>query len=369
MSNIEPQQVGAQWENTTTRKDEVWYALKLREYGFAPIALHIPKFKNGVAVGCSCHRGEACPPKNWGKHPINNGWQAQQNLFLDPKEIEREFGNRWKGANIGCATGLVVGLVIIDKDVGEKQGEKTLAELEKTYGELPPTPTVITGSDGCHYYFRNWHFDFQNSVEKLGPGIDIRGHGGQGVLPWSVHKSGNRYRWAPGRKPSEVKIAQLPPAWVSLLLAKSGIHTEEKTRAHKGKRRAVTPVRPLTPEEEVKVGLGKLVLANFLDHPFIVWALEHPNEVGREAWRGIATNIGVVCVEHPSLESYALELFHELSKGYSGYSRWETESVFFDALKSAESHGPVTFKHMQDDGVPPKVCVGGTCLVQAARLM
>ena len=47
----------------------------------------------------------------------------------------------------------------------------------------------------------------------LAQGIDVRGDGGYIVAPPSVHPSGRRHAWVPGRSPAEMMPAALP-RWV-----------------------------------------------------------------------------------------------------------------------------------------------------------
>jgi Bifunctional DNA primase/polymerase, N-terminal len=47
----------------------------------------------------------------------------------------------------------------------------------------------------------------------LAQGIDVRGDGGYIVAPPSVHPSGRRYAWVPGRSPAEIVPAALP-RWI-----------------------------------------------------------------------------------------------------------------------------------------------------------
>ncbi len=79
------------------------------------------------------------------------------------------------------------GLLIVDvDDKPGKNGSASLAELELSYGKLPPTFTVATPSGGRHLYFRGV------DVFKLGfrPGLDCP----QYVLaPGSMLADGNRY--------------------------------------------------------------------------------------------------------------------------------------------------------------------------------
>lgn len=355
------------------------YAVNLREYGFAPIALHRPVLDQaGKVVGCNCvpyPPGRVCPPKNWGKHPVNGRWQQRTELFLDPEEVRLEFSEHLvpygsPDVNIGCATGTASGLIIIDIDVGDgKPGLDELRNLEETLGALPLTVVVITGSGGLHFYFRHpAGVDIKNSVgtdtSGIAPGIDVRGAGGQGVLPPSLHKSGNRYHWKPGHGPWQVSIAELPPAWVEVLTCTQGKsnRTTRKPRTARG-----SPTRRTS--GTMTYDQARAVLAAMLEHPLIKWAVEHPNDVSREVWRGIATNLAIPVLDHDRLYDLARQAFHAISRDYANYSESETDNVFDDALHSASTHGPITFPHMQNNGAPDEECEsqGGSSLVHAAR--
>lgn len=359
--------------------DLVAHAVKLREYGFAPIALHHPVLDDdGRVTGCNCvpyPAGNVCPPKNWGKHPVNPGWQRRTDLFLVPGEIQKEFGERFKphDLNIGCATGPTSGLLIIDIDVGDdKPGLSELRKLEKRLGALPPTVVVVTGSGGLHYYLKYpAERDIRNSVCKLAAGIDIRATAGQAVLPPSLHKCGKRYDWAPGCGPEDVSIADIPPAWVELLLSKSGKQTTNAGPPLSKRTRGVPVVRSPNSQPPMNFDQARAVLAAILGHPLIEWAVQHPNAVSREVWRGIATNLAVPVLDHDELEYHARSAFHAISHDYDTYSELETDQTFDDALNSADTHGPITFGHMRDHGAPDEECKsqGGSSLVHAARII
>jgi hypothetical protein len=104
-----------------------------------------------------------------------------------------------------------------------------------------------------------------------------------------------------------------------------------------------------------------------LDHPLVGWATEHPDDVAREVWRGIGSNRAISALEHPEVEDFARRAFRLISEGYAGYSEHEADVTFAGAMKSAETHGPITFRHMIDAGAPEAVCEGGTSLAHAAR--
>lgn len=97
----------------------------------------------------------------------------------DPARIT-EWWREHPEANIGCAPA-ASGCVVLDIDTkGTKRGDETLAALELTYGDVPPTLTVLTPSGGKHLWFTG---DAGSSVQKLGSGLDTRGRGGYVLLP------------------------------------------------------------------------------------------------------------------------------------------------------------------------------------------
>lgn len=115
------------------------------------------------------------PLKPGGKTPAHKGWQ--QEATTDEAEIQR----LWNGTdyNVGVATG--DGLVVIDVDVKDgRPGFETFQSLA-----IPDaTFAVATPSGGRHLYYRGP--DVRNSVQSLGPGVDVRGVGGYVVGPGSV---------------------------------------------------------------------------------------------------------------------------------------------------------------------------------------
>lgn len=110
--------------------------------------------------------------------------------------------------NVGIACGAVSdGLVVIDIDVDESEGEdgrETLARWEDEHGALPPTATAVTGRGGMYLFFHVGH-EVRNSANKA-LGVDVRGDGGYLVAPPSVHPNGRRYTWR--ASPEEVGVAE-----------------------------------------------------------------------------------------------------------------------------------------------------------------
>jgi hypothetical protein len=128
------------------------------------------------------------------KRPRGQEWQLR--ATTDAGTLTSWWGSGEDG--IGIATGPASGIFVLDVDItGDKAGDETLAELEALYGQLPDTLEVRTGSGGRHIYF-NWPqgHDIRNDASsRLGPGLDIRGDGGQVVAPPTIHPNGTRYEW------------------------------------------------------------------------------------------------------------------------------------------------------------------------------
>lgn len=154
-------------------------ALRLRALGFHPIAER---------------------PNS--KLPAAGAWQTYIN-----RSDEQLLGDFGPDHGIGTVTH---GFVVIDLDVREdKNGIDALRDL-------PPLPTTLTSktpSGGRHLFFRiPAGLEIRNSVSKVGPGIDVRGTGGQVVLPPTVI-NGKAYEWDSGG----VIMAELPASWLKLL--------------------------------------------------------------------------------------------------------------------------------------------------------
>jgi hypothetical protein len=152
-----------------------------------------------------------------GKRPLIQ-WQMLQQRH--PSQGEVAFWlRRWPGANIGLVTGFISGLVVLDVDPAHG-GSASLRHLEDEHGLLPATAEVLTGGGGRHLYFRHPAEPVRNAV-AVAPGLDIRGDGGYVVAPPSLHGSGRRYRWAPGRGPGELPLAPFPE-WLQRRVRRGG---------------------------------------------------------------------------------------------------------------------------------------------------
>ena len=139
-----------------------------------------------------------------GKVPILDAWQT-----LDP--VDEPQVREWVecGYNLGLRTGERSGVVVIDDDQARNGG-----------GDYTPPETslvVSTPTGGRHFYYRAPDDCPGNSASRLAPHIDVRGEGGQVVVPPSVHPIARKpYRWVsqgePGTFPAPVRVNMTAPA-------------------------------------------------------------------------------------------------------------------------------------------------------------
>lgn len=164
---------------------------------------------HGIQDGrCTCGNADCKRP---GKHPIGKlAPQGLKDATRDP-EIVTTWWRLAPYANIGVPTGALSGLVVLDVDA-HKFGEDSLFDLTQRFGQLPFTVMALTGGGGYHYLFAHPgpQLKIRNSVENLGPGLDVRGDGGYIVVAPSSHASGRRYEWELSCHPKDVTLAPLP---------------------------------------------------------------------------------------------------------------------------------------------------------------
>lgn len=128
-----------------------------------------------------------CSGKELGKTPLVR-WRGYQNELPSEDDV-RIWWKRWPDANIGMATGILSGILVLDADGTEARK----ACLQN--GGLDETPMVWTGKiGGAHFHLAYPGGDVRNFARKM-PGTDMRGQGGYVLMPPSLHASGNTYRW------------------------------------------------------------------------------------------------------------------------------------------------------------------------------
>lgn len=144
--------------------------------------------------------------KRPGKEPIHR-WKERQSKPHTTDEIAHIYTTN-PHLNLGVVTGLVSGIVMVDIDT--PQGGQ--AWLDAVGISTPETWEYGTGRGGSHLVYR-WPYPFRpdgNPFPDLKGHLDFLGEGRQSVLPPSIHRSGERYRWLNGGPCSNVEMAEAP---------------------------------------------------------------------------------------------------------------------------------------------------------------
>lgn len=154
-----------------------------------------------VAVALLLHRAGIAVIALNGKVPVTPGWQK----IRAADQTEEEVAAMARRGNIGMPTGSGSGIVVIDID--DPANAEAIAEELGLHEQ--PTWVVRTGGGGLQIYFRiPPGITIKNSVKRVHPMVDVRGDGGQVVLPGSIHPdTGRTYDWlAPELSPAEVSL-------------------------------------------------------------------------------------------------------------------------------------------------------------------
>jgi hypothetical protein len=181
-----------------------------------------------------------------GKHPRVPAWP--QAATTDPAVLLTWY-RRWPKTNLSALCGRASGIWVLDIDGA--QGFESLACLEAELGPLPPTWRTQSGSGtGRHYWFSlpSDTPEIGNSAGTMAPKIDVRGKGGQILIPGCLHRSGGYYRWEDGFSPTDVDLAVAPAAWTTAALnantktaAKATVRPPRHRRDHLATISAHTP--------------------------------------------------------------------------------------------------------------------------------
>lgn len=153
--------------------------------GWSLVALH------GITPDLTCTCGNTEPDHPAGKHPLYANWQKIAIRELGVwQAIAGWRAERGIATNVGLATGRPSGVFALDVDP-KNGGLTTLQDYEARGWRLPPTWEQKTGGNGLHCLFTiPSDFEPTNATGSLGPGLDIRGTGGQIVLAPSVTNLG-----------------------------------------------------------------------------------------------------------------------------------------------------------------------------------
>lgn len=185
-------------------------ALYLAALDFKILPVH------GIVDGkCTCGLEHEGPSNKAGKHPTINNWNDQ--ATTDPEQLMLWFEDH-EELNYGIYMS-GSGFMAIDVDVKAGGWDSWLQLYSACEGEFPETVQVRTGTykyidewqRGAHLYFNApENTKFPANLTKAGyKSIDLR-HNAYILGPGSMHASGVRYEWEPGRAPWEVPVGEIP---------------------------------------------------------------------------------------------------------------------------------------------------------------
>jgi hypothetical protein len=164
------------------------------------------------------------------KQPGIKSWQTL--ATNNPDTIREWYEGPYKGWGVGIATGRAGNRQIFVLDIDDRDnvhGSDTLTDLENEHGKLPETVTVLTPSGGKHLYFTTPTPVRNDAGRRLGPGLDIRGDGGQVLAPPTTHPNGGTYQFEHGYSIHDLKPADAPTWLVQRLTTEPKIDRTRPT--------------------------------------------------------------------------------------------------------------------------------------------
>lgn len=183
--------------------------------GFLVLPLNYPNLRNE----CSCG---ALSCRSIGKHPLTGNGVNDASADLG---IVQGWWERWPNANIGLATGIVSGLVVVDID------DTTAFESLGIEGIETLTCQTGRGNGAGHLYFRP---PVQLITSKtLIKGVDIKGEKGYVVAPPSWHISGERYEFAGTDVLSYESLSEVPPDLLRTILQQQTKPVTQRSRSER----------------------------------------------------------------------------------------------------------------------------------------
>lgn len=188
--------------------------------------------------------------RGWRVAPIPPGHKYPAGLPEWQREATTDRGSiaAWWAENsahgVSIVTGAASGIFVVDVDP-RHGGDETLADLEYEHGALPDTVEAITGGGGRHLYFAmpDGVVITNDAGKRLGPGLDVRGEGGQVVAPPTIHPDTEvAYEWEAMSSPFDGVAPAPPPSWLVELLTVDA--APPRPRRREGAGRPITGDRP-----------------------------------------------------------------------------------------------------------------------------
>jgi hypothetical protein len=218
-------------------------------------------------------------------------------------------------ANVGLA--IPRGLLVVDID--GREGPDELETLERRFGVLPETRSVISGSGAAHRYFTvAADFLARRTLGAAFAHVECKGYGSSVNLPPSIHPTtGREYLWD-GLAGFAAPIAELPAAWAEAIRRK---------RAPPANPEAAAANSHGAGDDERKAELGPMLAGcSWLRH-----TRDDAAELREPEWYAMLGLVGRTRA--------GKQAAHEFSAPHRSYQRAATEKKLQHALTDA---GPAT---------------------------
>lgn len=166
------------------------------------------------------------------KKPFKNT-RGFYDATTDAEKI-KEWSMMYPNCNWAMATGARSGIIVLDIDP-RNGGIDSMYDLIDQHGDIPMTPTVITGGEepGYHYYYR---YPALAKIKngKIAEGVDVKTEGGYVIIPGSV--TTNTYLWSSGRSITDVPVVDMPGWIITLLQQRTDFTFDENDHIGPGQR-------------------------------------------------------------------------------------------------------------------------------------
>ncbi len=246
---------------------------------------------------------------------------------------------KWPDANVA---GRCDGLAVVDVDVrDEKQGLKTLEDLEDEHGEIERVLVQRTGSGGLHIVTAAR--EGVKYPKGLGRDVDVKaGSGAYIMLPGSAHESGGTYEWeeGDGTDPDFYENIPLASKWFSA--AKAETEKEPAKTSSDDNRTAMSNM-----VKRRTLGLTEdQAWSHLLDLDFDKWCDSRNGEGERNSgW----VTVGMALHHEFEASDVGLQLWKDFSEKSEKYDEDDLERVW-KSFNENRDHRPVRFATIVEAG-------------------
>ena len=173
-----------------------------------------------------------------GKRPLVSNWTNITNVS---REQFRTWSEQFPTANWGLVLGQTMSYNLVGIDIDGVEGEEYWKQITKDK-VLPDTVEFTTGAGRRILYQLPYGLQTKKSkttLEGTHAEVAFCCQGQQTVIPPSVHYTGRKYEWVPGKSPFETDIAQAPQ-WIIDLVSIEGKGNKSPGASKENKSQKVT---------------------------------------------------------------------------------------------------------------------------------